>query len=104
MSEHLAIDDKSIDILTSIFREFPQIKEVVLYGSRAKATHQERSDIDLVIRNSEISRQTLGKIKLEIDNSDVPYLVDLQIMENIKNRQLIDHINRVGKVFYTSPE
>ena len=101
MSEHITIDDKSVDFLTRIFREFPQVKEVILYGSRAKETHHERSDIDLVIRNSEISRQTLGKIKLEIDNSDVPYLVDLQIMENIKNRQLIDHINRVGKMFYS---
>lgn len=86
--------------LKKIFQVYEEVNEVVLYGSRAKGTHHERSDINLVIRNSKMSRQTLGKLKLEIDDSDVPYLVDLQMEENIKNQKLLEHIQSVEKDFY----
>ena len=86
--------------LIAIFQSFSEVSEVVLYGSRAKGTHNERSDIDLAIKNSNIDRHTLGRIKLQIDNSNIPYLVDLQIVEKIKNKKLIEHIQRIGKVIY----
>lgn len=100
MSNVLTLPRTAYDMLHDIFRQYGQVNEVILYGSRAKNNHHERSDIDLVIRKSDIDRHTLGRIKLDIDNSDIPYLVDLQVLENIKNRQLLEHINRVGEIFY----
>ncbi|MFN4198423.1 MAG: nucleotidyltransferase domain-containing protein [Flavobacterium sp.] len=97
---NIYLDNKTSLLLNQIFEKFSQVKEVVLYGSRAKQTHHDRSDIDLVICNSSIDRSTLGKIKMEIDNSDIPYTVDLQIFEKLKNQDLLDHIQRVGKRIY----
>lgn len=37
----------------------------------------------------------------DLNNSDIPYLVDLQVLEQIKNPQLKEHILRVGKVIYS---
>lgn len=37
---------------------------------------------------------------LLIDESDFPYLCDLQYLEEIKNPHLLKHIQRIGKVFY----
>lgn len=45
------LSDKSFKILTSIFSNYPAISEVKIYCSRAKGTHSERSDLDLVIMN-----------------------------------------------------
>lgn len=95
-----ALDEKVSRLLTQIFGAYEQIKEVVLYGSRAKGTHHERSDIDLAIRNSAVSRYLLAELQFEIDNSDIPYMVDLSVWENIENEALLAHIERVGKVFY----
>jgi predicted nucleotidyltransferase len=95
-----ALSESCSRLLISIFEKYDLIQEVILFGSRAKNTHTERSDIDLAIRNSKIDRHVLGKLKLEIDNSDIPYLVDIQIAEEIKNQHLIDHINRIGKLIY----
>ena len=104
MKPSSAVNDRTKDQLIRIFEEYEQVKEVVLYGSRAKGTHNARSDIDLAIRNSPIDRHTLGKIKLQIDNSDVPYIVDLQVVEKIKNPKLLAHIERLGQVFYKKKE
>ena len=86
--------------LKTIFGKYPNIKKVILYGSRAKETNTKRSDIDLVITNSQLDRIALSNIKSEIEESDIPNLVDIQILEEIDNQDLLDHINRVGKVIY----
>ena len=94
------INESSMDILNTIFSKYEQVNEVVLYGSRAKGNHNDRSDVDMVICNSKIDRHVLGEIILEINNSNFPYTIDIQLFENLKNEKLIEHILRVGKTFY----
>jgi hypothetical protein len=94
------INQKSTDILNSIFSKYEEVNEVILYGSRAKGNYHERSDVDMVINNSNLDRHILGKIILDINNSNFPNTVDIQLFENLKNKKLIDHIHRVGVLFY----
>lgn len=98
--ENVGLSDKSLQILYGIFRNYPAISEVKVYGSRAKGTYSERSDLDLVILD-ELDRKTLGEIWMEINSSDFPFTVDLQVWKDIKNENLKDHIRRLGKVFYS---
>lgn len=97
--ENFGLSDKSFEILHSIFRNFPAVSEVKVYGSRAKETYSVRSDLDLVIMD-ELDRKTLGEILMEINSSDFPLTVDIQVWNDIKNENLKDHIQRVGKIFY----
>lgn len=94
------IDESSMDILTNIFSKYEQVTEVVLYGSRAKGNHHDRSDVDMVICNSNIDRHVLGEIILDINNSNFPYTIDIQLFESLKNENLIAHILRFGKTLY----
>lgn len=87
-------------ILIDIFRKYPQIAHVIVYGSRAKGNYSSRSDLDLVIADREIDRFVLGKVLSDINESDFPLTIDLQRLDRIQNDKLIDHINRVGKTFY----
>ena len=87
--------------LKTILDKYPSIKKVILYGSRAKGTNTKRSDIDLAIADSQVDRITLSNIEYEIEESDIPNLVDIQLLEEVDNQELIDHINRVGKVVYS---
>jgi len=98
--KEFGIDAKNLHLIRSIFKDFNDINKVLVYGSRAKGNYSEQSDIDLVIADSNINRKTLGNILLAINDSDFPYTVDLQIMETIKNQQLQEHIQRVGKELY----
>jgi predicted nucleotidyltransferase len=89
------------DILSAIFHQYLHKEKVLIYGSRAKGNFTLRSDIDLVIKHSEATNyQLLANIQEAIEESDIPYLVDIQYFEEIKNKKLIEHINRVGKLLY----
>jgi predicted nucleotidyltransferase len=89
-----------IERLNSTFSQFKEIDEVVLYGSRAKGNHKNSSDIDITIKGRNLSLIILNKISTEIDDLLFPYTFDISIYQHLKNIELIDHINRVGKVIY----
>jgi predicted nucleotidyltransferase len=44
------LSDMTRDILNGIFRKYPEIRQVVLYGSRAKGNYHTGSDIDLSLK------------------------------------------------------
>ena len=91
---------EQLTLLQQVFNKHPKITAVKLYGSRAKSTFHERSDVDLVLFGKSIDRFLVADLLLDLADSDLPYPVDLQNYNDIKNRALIEHIDRVGLVIY----
>lgn len=94
------LDEKVVKQIISTFSLFPEIDEVILYGSRAKGNFREGSDIDLTIKGNNLSLTTINKISLCLDDLMLPYIFDISIYRQINNPDLIDHIKRVGVIFY----
>jgi predicted nucleotidyltransferase len=94
------LKDNYIRLLEAIFEKYIFIDKVILYGSRVKGNFTERSDIDFVIFGKPKDRFEISKVKNEIEESILPYNVDIQLFDDLKNASLKDHINRVGKIFY----
>jgi predicted nucleotidyltransferase len=92
-----------IDRINGIFARHPRVREVRLYGSRAKGGYRDGSDIDLTIMGSDVPDLELLHIASEIEELPLPYTVDLSLFRQIENPALIDHIARVGKIFYSAP-
>jgi predicted nucleotidyltransferase len=86
--------------IQQVFKNHPQVDCVKLYGSRAKGTFHPRSDVDLVALGHGMDRFLIADMLLDLADSDLPYLVDLQSYDELKNRALIEHIDRVGVVVY----
>ena len=97
---HFAIKISTIDRINAVFSKYPDIEKVVLYGSRAKGNYREGSDIDLTLMGGALSHAQLNHIETQIDDLLLPYTIDISIFESIDNANLIDHIRRVGVVFY----
>ncbi len=91
---------KIIRRVKDIFAKYGQVEEVILYGSRAKGNYRNGSDIDLVVKGKDLNLSVLYKISHEIDDLLLPYTFDLSIYQHIDNDDLLDHIRRVGKIFY----
>lgn len=95
---------KHITAINSVFGKNPEIKQVILYGSRAKGNYRNGSDIDLTLKGEDITLSLLFKIETELDDLLLPYKIDLSIYHKIENPDFIEHINRVGIVFYEKEE
>ena len=98
------LKDYQIGKIQAIFAAFPQIEKVILYGSRAKGNYKLASDIDLTLVGTDIDLTLQFKIENMLDDLLLPYTIDLSILKQIGNPDLIDHINRVGQVFYDRAE
>jgi len=94
------LDEAVIKNLKRIFSKFPAVEKVILYGSRAMGTYRHGSDIDITLFGNNLSNQTIFGIQDEIEELYLPYSFDISIFDRIDNEDLIDHIKRVGKVFY----
>jgi len=93
----------TIDKINRVFSAHPQIEQVILYGSRAKGNYRNGSDIDLTIKGEGVTLSQLLKIETELDDLLLPYKIDLSLLHQIDDPDLIDHIRRVGIVFYEKP-
>ncbi|WP_245232420.1 nucleotidyltransferase domain-containing protein [Pasteurella sp. WM03] len=71
-----------------------------MYGSRAKGTYREGSNIDLCLKGKNLTHSILRKIWLDLDDSNSPYLFDPFIYHELSNLNLVENIDRIGKVFY----
>ena len=90
--------------MNGVFAQFPEVEKVMLYGSRAKGTYRPGSDIDLILVGPALNLKTLFRIETELDDLLLPYKIDLSIFDHIDNPGLVDHIRRMGKVFYQREE
>ena len=91
---------EQLALLQQVFKKHPEVETVKLYGSRAKGSFHERSDIDLVVLGAGIDRFLVADLLMDLADSNLPYAVDLQNYSDIKNRALIEHIGRVGLVIF----
>jgi len=94
------LKDETIKQIHTIFTRFPQIDEVIIYGSRAKGNYRNGSDIDLTLSGTGINLDVINRLNLELDDLLLPYTFDISIYQQITNPDLIKHIQRVGIVFY----
>ena len=95
------LPDTAIRQICAVLGRYPQVDRAILYGSRAKGNYKNGSDIDLTLRGStRLTLNVLYKILDDLDEMLLPYTIDLSIFDQIDDRDVIEHIQRVGVVFY----
>ena len=91
---------RSLDkLLGTIIRE-QKVEGIVLYGSRAKDSFRDGSDIDLCLDAPELDFSGLMYLENEVDDLLLPWKVDLAIRQRIDNPDLLSHIERVGTTLF----
>jgi predicted nucleotidyltransferase len=98
------LPDKTLAIIRRILADYPAVEKAILYGSRAKGNYRKGSDIDLILIGDTLDHRILSEIAGRLEESPIPYQVDLSLREQIDNPSLLEHIKRVGQVFYERDE
>lgn len=88
-----------IALIVGAAKRFPEIRRMVLFGSRAKGTHKSGSDVDLAIKGDHLPYDTPVRLAGILNEElPLPYFFDVVDYETITERQLVGHIDRVGIV------
>jgi predicted nucleotidyltransferase len=105
MTTRFGLKEATIQKICDVLAKYPQVEKAVLYGSRAKDNYKIGSDIDLtLIGGDNLTEKVLCQIMDEIDDLLLPYTFDLSIFQHISDPEVIEHIQRVGVVFYQKAE
>lgn len=84
--------EEVIEEVADLCRQF-QAKKVILYGSRAKGTARERSDIDIAVSGVDNFELLVEKVE------ELPtlYSVDMLNMDTCRNQLLLEDIRQYGR-------
>jgi hypothetical protein len=52
------------------------------------------------MKGEKLNGDTSSQIALALDDLLLPYRIDLSVFHQIDNPDLLDHIDRVGRLFY----
>jgi predicted nucleotidyltransferase len=96
--------DRDLTHIIASVQAFPEIRSVVLFGSRAKGTQKPGSDVDLAIKGESITYETTLRLAAVLnEEKPLPYYFDVLHYERINEARLVEHIDRVGVVLYIRP-
>lgn len=94
------LTNMDMEKLLALFRLNKKIERVILYGSRAKGTFKPFSDVDITFTGENLTRSDLNQLAAYIDDLLLPYRFDLSLFFTLKNKELVEHIERRGIVIY----
>lgn len=90
-----------LESVLSYFKQFLEIEEAVLFGSRAMGRERKGSDVDIALKGVGVE-PVVSQVSFELNNNSLlPYYFDILNYHTIDNPELKSHIDRVGITIYT---
>jgi len=99
-AQRIGLSTTDLTKIQSVFARFPALSKVWLYGSRAKGNFRSYSDIDITLEGDALNPDIGHRIEWALDDLYLPYTFDVSILTAIDNRDLLEHIERVGVLIY----
>lgn len=100
MEDYIGLTNEEMQKLVAVLSTQPNIEKAIVYGSRAMGTNRKFSDVDMTLVGKNLSHSDLNQVALKIDDLLLPYEFDLSLYSSLTNKNLLEHIRRVGKVIY----
>ena len=96
------MEDNELQLLRSTFENTTNLRQVILFGSRAKGTNRPFSDVDITLVGDQLTDDDVADVACRLSESSLPYFCDVSLFSKLQNPALIDHIKRRGKTIYSS--
>ncbi|MBU1292035.1 nucleotidyltransferase domain-containing protein [Patescibacteria group bacterium] len=98
------MDEKQIKRLNEIFKDFPKVKLVYFFGSRAENNASPLSDYDFAIYLDEKDKKKMFEIKIKVQNKIVDILktdkVDVVILNTTQSPDLKYDVIKNGQLIF----
>lgn len=101
MKNNFGLLDSDIELIIQTLSQYPKVERAYLFGSRAKGNFKEGSDVDIVLKGTDLDLEIQSQISYWLnEETSMPYKFDILIYDCIKESALIEHIDRVGVEIY----
>jgi predicted nucleotidyltransferase len=94
--DNFGLPTRTIDEIIAYFKTKSNIEKVLIFGSRAKGTFHNGSDIDFAV----FSQSPDSAIAGELDDLPTPYKFDVIDYNTLSHETMKNNIDRDGKLFY----
>jgi len=101
MADRLGLEN--VSAIAAVFENTPAIEKAVVFGSRAKGSHAQYSDVDIALYG-DIDFMEVENVCCRLDELPLIYKFDVAAYNLTKNAALREHIDRVGVVIYERRE
>ena len=95
---NFGLPERTINELLDYFKSKPEIEKVLIYGSRAKGTYKNGSDIDFAVWTDDSKNSY--RISWELDDLPTPYMFDVTDYKTLTHEGLKNSIDNDGILFY----
>lgn len=92
----MKLDSVTLEKIYQLSKQEKKIKNILLFGSRAKGSAKNGSDIDLAIVGDDFGFRDICRFGMKLDGLDLPYKIDIVNYNTITNIELKEHIDRAG--------
>ena len=97
------LKDSQYGVSQSIWRQilktcfsFPDVKRVILYGSRATGSYRQGSDIDLAIDAPLMTDREFAQLWNAVDDLPIVFSMDVVHLQKLQNEALLQPIHNNG--------
>ena len=82
-------------------RRYPEIEQIVLFGSRALGNAKKGSDVDLAIVGTQVTQSLVDKFHTTLEEDTLfPYFFDVVHLNTVQNPALREQIKTHGHTIY----
>ncbi len=96
--DNFGLPEITIKELTRYFKARPEIEKVLIYGSRAKGTYRNGSDIDFAVWTDD--HENSYRIASDLYDLPTPYKFDVIDYKTLTHEGMKNSIDKDGKLFY----
>ncbi|MBU0507151.1 MAG: nucleotidyltransferase domain-containing protein [bacterium] len=97
---NFGLKQEILNQITQVFKKYLNIKEVYIYGSRARGNFKKTSDIDLAVVFSN-AESKIANLKWDLEELDIIYKIDVLDYQKIQNKDLKEQIDLCKKQIYS---
>jgi len=96
---------RDLDYILKTLENYKQVEAALIFGSRAKGTYKEGSDIDLALKGKRLDYDIIKEIAVQLNEYlPIPFFVDVIDYTHLKKEALKKHIDLFGKLIYVNKE
>ena len=90
------LKERELDEIKILYYLFPEIDEIIIFGSRARGDYSRVSDIDIAIKGN--VDKIMYKIRDYFEESSILYTVDVVNYMSISNQDFKENIDNEGVI------